>query len=52
MLTRIALTHVEDLNRRMSEMEAMKRTLERLAATAMNGRNAQYSTNSPSDPHQ
>jgi len=29
---RIALAHVADLERRMTEMEAMKRTLERLAA--------------------
>ena len=29
---RIALAHVADLERRMAEMEAMKRTLERLAA--------------------
>ena len=28
---RIALTHVADLDRRMKELEAMKRTLERLA---------------------
>jgi MerR family copper efflux transcriptional regulator len=28
---KIALAHVEDLNRRMEEMAAMKRTLERLA---------------------
>lgn len=29
---RIALAHVADLDRRMKEMDAMKRTLERLAA--------------------
>ena len=29
---RIAMTHVDDLRRRIAEMEAMKRTLERLAS--------------------